>query len=940
MRIAIIDYEKCKPESCGKECESFCPRVRAGDETVKFAENEKPVIDESICIGCGICVSPNTEIRTCKGMKQIKELKKGDKVLTQKGRFSETTDIFTRKHTGRLYRISMYGLPEQLVVTEGHPILAIARKPIKAGKRLEKKIKEADWMPPEELKKGYYVTIPIIKEIKESKTLCYNVNIGKVVPFNGGKFVQTTVEIPCEPDFFRLVGYYLAEGSTDDRKLVFSFHEKETEYIDDVISLIKKYFNINSKKRKNSGRGTNVVVDSAKVTRIFKNFGTFCDIKSVGESILWPKDFQKELIKGLWRGDGYIEPKRNYFVLSTTSKELAYENQHILARLNIASSITKSDKENKKTAYHVSVFGDSVEKMAEVCDVPFKERRNRKASRILIDADYIYLPIKKIEVENVVEFDVMNLEVKNDETYVASGIIVHNCVKKCPRDAIRIVNTPEQLKEQPLHRFGKNGFALFRLPFPVKGEVVGLLGQNGLGKSSALKILTGNIKLEHGMEELLRQFRGTELQDYLEKMFKQKIRTVLKPQMLHSDSKSTALEVLQKSDEKGMMNEIINELELQNFLDRKLQNLSGGELQRLAIASAALRKADVYYFDEPSSFLDVKQRINAAKIIRSLAKDAAVMVVEHDLASLDIMADKVHIFYGEPGCYGIISKPYGVRVGINAFLDGFIKEDNVRIHDPVDFSFSKNIEQTEKYLQFPNLKKRLDGFSLSVDGGDIRKKEIIGIFGANGLGKTTFARILAGEIEPDTVKMDGISISYKPQYLSSEFEGTVLELLESTIRLSEDFKSSVLHPLGLDRLFENNVKKLSGGEMQRLAIALCLGKKADMYLLDEPSAYLDSMQRMTIAKIIRRIAEKSAAVVIDHDLLFLNYVSDRAMLFTGESGKTGFAKHCSLENGMNEFLKTLDITFRKETETGRPRANKPGSQKDGEQKASGNYFLG
>ncbi|MFZ3077425.1 MAG: ribosome biogenesis/translation initiation ATPase RLI [Candidatus Aenigmatarchaeota archaeon] len=538
--------------------------------------------------------------------------------------------------------------------------------------------------------------------------------------------------------------------------------------------------------------------------------------------------------------------------------------------------------------------------------------------------------------DETVKFGENGKPVIDEGSCIGCGI----CVKKCPRDAIKIVNTPEQLNEQPLYRFGKNSFALFRLPFPVKGEVVGLLGQNGLGKTSALKILTGDIKLVQTHESLARMFRGTELQEYLEKMFLKKLKTVLKPQMLFSNSKSIVSDVLQKSDERGMMKEIVGALELQSFLDRKIENLSGGELQRLAIASAALRKADVYYFDEPSSFLDARQRINAAKIIRSLAKDAAVMVVEHDLASLDFLADKIHIFYGEPGCYGIVSKPYGVRVGINAFLDGFIREDNVRIHEPVDFSFTKNVEQTERYLEFGELKKKLDGFSLIVEGGEIRKKEIIGIFGANGLGKTTFARILAGEIKPDAGEVEGISISYKPQYLSSEFDGTVLELLESTVRLSDDFKSAVLRPLGIDGLFENSVKNLSGGEMQRLAIALCLGKEADLYLLDEPSAYLDSMQRMVAAKIIRRIAEKSAAVVIDHDLLFLNYISDRAMLFTGESGKSGFAKQCNLADGMNEFLKTLDITFRKEKETGRPRANKPGSQKDEEQKAKGNYFLG
>lgn len=524
----------------------------------------------------------------------------------------------------------------------------------------------------------------------------------------------------------------------------------------------------------------------------------------------------------------------------------------------------------------------------------------------------------------------------DEETCVGCGL----CIKKCPRRAIQIVNTPEQLKEKPLHRFGKNGFALFRLPFPAKGEVVGLLGQNGLGKSSALKILAGSIKLGQSKEELVKMFRGTELQGYLEKMFSGKIKTVLKPQVLYSSSKSIAREVLEKNDEKGMIREIVDALELKNCLERKIENLSGGEFQRLAIASAALRKADVYYFDEPSSFLDVRHRLNAAKIIRKLASESSVMVVEHDLATLDFLADKIHVFYGEPGCYGIVSKPYGVRIGINAFLDGFILEDNIRIHEPIGFSFSKTIGQTEKYIEFPELRKNLNGFSLTVAGGEIRKKEIIGIFGANGLGKTSFARMLAGEIKPDSGEIGCISISYKPQYLSSDFDGTVFELLDSTVRISEDFKSSVLHPLGLDKLFENSVKKLSGGELQRLAIALCLGKDADLYLLDEPSAYLDVMQRTIVAKTIRKIAGKSAAMVIDHDLLFLNHISDRVMLFFGEPGKEGFARQCTLEKGMNEFLKTLGITFRREKETGRPRANKPGSQKDMEQKSIGNYFLG
>ncbi len=514
----------------------------------------------------------------------------------------------------------------------------------------------------------------------------------------------------------------------------------------------------------------------------------------------------------------------------------------------------------------------------------------------------------------------------SEELCIGCGI----CVKKCPFSAIAIVNTPEQLKEEPVYRFGENCFALFRLPIPVKGEVIGLLGENGLGKSTSIKLLAGELGEIKGIRKI---FRGTELQNYLAKLEEKKLKIVTKPQMLATNSKKTVREVLDEKTGK----QIIESLEIKKILDRRLCNLSGGELQRVAIAAAALKEADVYYFDEPSSYLDVKQRLSAAKVIRSLAKDAAVVVVEHDLSVMDFIADKIHIFYGEPACYGIVSKPYNVRVGINAFLDGFIKEDNVRIHEPLSFNIQKAAEQTEEYIKFDNLKKSLDGFEVTVESGEIKKREIIAVFGENGLGKTTFAKMLSGKLKPDSGSCKAVSVSYKPQYLTPDFDGTVREVFEKT---DESFASSVLHPLKIDKLFDTVVSSLSGGELQRVAIALCLSRDAELYVLDEPSAYLDAAQRIAAAKVIRKISEKAAAVVIDHDLLFLNYIGDRAMLFEGEPGIRAHASQKQLEEAINDFLKKLDITFRKEKETGRPRANKPGSQKDIEQKSKGKYFLG
>ena len=528
------------------------------------------------------------------------------------------------------------------------------------------------------------------------------------------------------------------------------------------------------------------------------------------------------------------------------------------------------------------------------------------------------------------------------------------CVKRCPYHAIDVVNTPEKLKETPVHRFGQNMFTLFRLPFPVKGEVVGLLGPNGMGKTSALKILSGDIVPNLGTDRpaapsaLVKTFRGTELQEHLEQLTHKKLQAVVKPQNIEGLSKleDTVMEIMNRYNERGEMEKIIKDLELDAVLDRKLSNLSGGELQRVAIAIAVSRVADVYYFDEPSSYLDVNQRLAAARLIRELAVDSAVIAVEHDLATLDYLADRIHVFYGVPGVYGIVSKPYSCRVGINAFLDGYIKEDNVRFRtEAIDFSVSKLPPSTkaETVLEWSELTKKFKGFELSIAPGNLLTGEVLGIFGANALGKTTFARILAGEMKPDSGEVTKTEkISYKPQYISSDFKGTVADLLGTVGDVySEEFRSDLLRPLELERLVEAQISTLSGGELQRVAIALCLGKSAEIYLLDEPSAFLDSEQRLAAAKTIRKLAERRncSMMVIDHDLLFLSYLADRAMLFTGTSSTKGSAEQLALATGFNKFLTTLGITFRTDPATKRPRANKPDSQTDKEQKSSGKYFI-
>jgi ATP-binding cassette subfamily E protein 1 len=548
-----------------------------------------------------------------------------------------------------------------------------------------------------------------------------------------------------------------------------------------------------------------------------------------------------------------------------------------------------------------------------------------------------------------------NFPVIDESLCIGCGL----CIKvseKLGYKAITIVNLPKELQETPIHRFGINEFILFRLPFPTLNETVGLIGSNGVGKTTALRILSGEIKpnlgnleTETDFSNLIKIFRGTELQTYLEKMEEKQIKTSIKPQrvdQIPSFYKGKVSKLLEKTDERNILNDLIKSFNLENILNNKINEISGGELQRTAIVACLSKDADIYYLDEPTSFLDVFQRLTIAKLIKQFCKDKSVMIVDHDLATLDFLADRIHIFYGTPGAYGIVSKPYSVRVGINTFLDGYIKEDNVRIRpEPISF-FTSLIDKKvspEILVSFENIKKKLGKFKLEIISGDIRQKEALAVLGANALGKTTFAKILTGELKPNKGSISAeIKISYKPQYPQIDFDGTVREFLSKSTNVDSDtFKNEILRPLDLDRFLEKNIQTLSGGEIQRVIIASCLSKPADLYLFDEPSAFLDVEQRLAIVKMINKITDvnEKSALVIDHDLLFLSQIGSRAMVFLGEPGISGFVEETpSIKKGFNTFLNQVGVTFRKDPQTGRPRANKFDSQLDKEQKERGEFF--
>ncbi|TRY98619.1 hypothetical protein DNTS_005292 [Danionella cerebrum] len=612
------------------------------------------------------------------------------------------------------------------------------------------------------------------------------------------------------------------------------------------------------------------------------------------------------------------------------------------------------------------------------------------------------------------------------------------CIKKCPFGALSIVNLPSNLEKETTHRYCANSFKLHRLPIPRPGEVLGLVGTNGIGKSTALKILAGKQKPNLGKydappdwQEILAYFRGSELQNYFTKILEDDLKAIVKPQYVDQIPKtvkgnsseiekcwlnrvcdsprdilrvpasalgprdqelccsgvvepltiisalvnSPELEevhiwasaashwllppglgsvgaILSRKDDTKTEHLVCEQLDLLHLRDRNVEDLSGGELQRFACAVVCIQRADIFMFDEPSSYLDVKQRLRAAITIRSLiSPDRYIIVVEHDLSVLDYLSDFICCLYGVPSAYGVVTMPFSVREGINIFLDGYVPTENLRFRETslvfkvAETAAEEEVKKLCRY-QYPNMKKSMGDFSLSITEGEFTDSEIMVMLGENGTGKTTFIRMLAGGLKPDGGgEVPILNVSYKPQKISPKFKGSVRALLHDKIRdayTHPQFVTDVMKPMQIESIIDQDVQNLSGGELQRVALALCLGKPADVYLIDEPSAYLDSEQRLMAARVIKRfiLHAKKTAFVVEHDFIMATYLADRVIVFDGVPSKNTKANTPqTLLAGMNKFLAQLEITFRRDPNNFRPRINKLNSIKDVEQKKSGNYFF-
>ena len=370
---------------------------------------------------CPGCVLPETLIHCNPSVKQIQQIGVGERVLGRDGLYHNVKEIITHIHRGRLFKLvtKCFGIT---YLTEEHPVLIVKRK----HQKLHNKKFDAVWTRADEIKTRDYLVYPVQKEqvdreyVEVDYQLKEKDTISKPLPN----------KIPLNNSVLRLMGYYIAEGHVHRREISFTFNSKEVEFLNDVKNIMAQTFGLNGTKS-TKRNATTITFYSAPLARLFLEwFGHKSYNKKLPHFVmLLPAQKQTELIKGLWRGDGWISTEQLRGNFKTTSKILCEQLKTLLLRQGIVPTISVNKAKGiHKESYSIQIVSDR--DFAVLCKIldetlTSKNHIGKPPSSIVLP-DYVLIPVRKIE-----SFDydgpVYNLEVDDVNSYVSENAILHNC---------------------------------------------------------------------------------------------------------------------------------------------------------------------------------------------------------------------------------------------------------------------------------------------------------------------------------------------------------------------------------------------------------------------------------------------------------------------------------------------------------------------------------
>jgi len=443
-----IDLDFYKPD----------PSVQRGNRYLFLAR----YTPEKGCIPSGHPVICNPAV------KQIEDVKVGDKVLSHDGLFHKVTETYKRHYKGELIHIRLWPTFPELELTPEHPILVF---------RYDNSSLRDQWIAAADLKVGDRLAIPIPKSQAGHRVLKLEdfiavKKIGSQVRHCNSQPIPSRIKV--DRDFMRFCGYYIAEGSTDVKNwngLNLHFHAAETHYVSDVSQIGERLFGIPAITT-TEGNRAKVQFRSCLMGRLFASwFGRVASERAISQwAFNLPKPLIQELIKGIWRGDGYsgVDYGQTTHRYGTVSKTLAYQLVLLLAKFGIVAELRPYRPNNTRyqTQYHLLVQQPYSMKMSQLLGIEHVERKEdyrfaqnshqqrghfrRRWGRIIrlyrkphLNR-YILCRVKEIH-KAPFEGDVFNLEVEDSHSYCTHVMAVHNCLE--------IVHTAKKCRV-PLDAFG------------------------------------------------------------------------------------------------------------------------------------------------------------------------------------------------------------------------------------------------------------------------------------------------------------------------------------------------------------------------------------------------------------------------------------------------------------------------------------------------------